>query len=473
MHHHRDFVQTYSGALRPGSGTFPADRLNRRERGSWRVRCGVAAAATAVFAFALIVSGPNHVFLIMAALSLIAVLGYTLATEQQLHASAHAVARLARCLDPGDDPRGALDTALRELLSLFGARTVLFVARPDGQARLYRRSVAAAGADTTSDLELSPAQELTYAFLPPGDVWSAAWTNGRWEVRTMTRDAEPRRATMTVPDAFLAAHPAQSLLAVSSGGTEWSHRLLLLDARTDAGALRILRAVARQLGPALCSLEALGRLSSRVGAAERARVARDIHDGIIQALIGLEMQVHVWRRRADPDGDAAAKLGHIQEALRQQVIELRDLIHQIKPASCDPEHILEHLAGVVERFQRDTGITAHFVSTINEVTITPRVCDEIARIVEEALVNVRKHSGARHVVVRAGATRRAWTFEVDDDGRGFEFAGKRSQAELDLERKGPVVIKERIRSIGGTLAIESNPGRGARLEISVPRRVVE
>jgi len=62
---------------------------------------------------------------------------------------------------------------------------------------------------------------------------------------------------------------------------------------------------------------------------------------------------------------------------------------------------------------------------------------------------------------------------VDDDGRGFEFAGRRSQAELDLERKGPVIIKERIRSIGGTLAIESNPGRGARLEISVPRRSLE
>ena len=278
---------------------------------------------------------------------------------------------------------------------------------------------------------------------------------------------------MAVPEALLAAHPAQSLLGVSAGGTEWSHRLLLLDARTDAGALRILRSVARQLGPALCNLEALGRLNSRVGAAERARVARDIHDGIIQALIALEMQVHVWRRHADPDGDVAAKLGHIQDALRNQVLELRDLIHQIKPASCDPEHLLEHLAGVVERFQRDTGITAHFVSTINEVTITPRVCDEVARIVEEALVNVRKHSGARHVVVRVAATGRAWTFEVDDDGRGFEFAGKRSQAELDLQRKGPVIIKERIRSIGGALAIESNPGRGARLEISVPRRSLE
>jgi signal transduction histidine kinase len=437
------------------------------------LRRRVAAASTAGFALALVFSGPGHTFLIIAALSMMAVLGYTLAAEQQLHATADAVARVAGHLAPGDDPRSALDGALRELLSLFGAHTVLFVARQDGQARLYRHRLAGSAAQASTDLDLSPTHELTYAFPAPGDVWSAAYTNGNWDVWTIAHDEEPQRATMAVPDAFLAAHPARSLLAVSAGGTQWSHRLLLLDARTDRGALRILRGVARQLGPALCSLEALGRLSSRIGAAERARVARDIHDGIIQALIGLEMQVHVWRRRAEPDGDAAAMLGHIQDALRSQVLELRDLIHQIKPTSCDPERLLEHLAGVVERFQRDTGITAHFVSTVNEVTITPRVCGEIARIVEEALVNVRKHSGARHVVVRVGAAHRVWTFEVDDDGRGFEFAGKRSQADLDLERKGPVIIKERIRSIGGTLAIESNPGRGTRLEISVPTPAVE
>jgi signal transduction histidine kinase len=467
-------VQSYSGALRPGSGTFPAGRLTRQDRSPGRWRRRVAAASTAAFALTLVASGPGHLFLIVAALSVIAVLGYTLAAEQQLHATTDAVTRLARHLDPGDDPRGALDRALRELLSLFGARTVLFIARIDGQARLYRRSVAGAAAETSADVDLSPTGELTYAFTPPGDVWSAAVTKpGRWEVWTLAHDEEPRRATMAMPEALLALHPAHSLLAVSTGGTQWTHRLLLLDARTGAGALRILRGVARQLGPALCSLEALGRLSSRAGAAERARVARDIHDGIIQALIGLEMQVHVWRRHARPGGDEAAKLAHIQDALRGQVLELRDLMHQIKPPSCAPDQIIEHLAGVVQRFERETGITAHFVSTLNELTLTPRVCDEVVRIVEEALVNVRKHSGARHVVVRVGATRRAWTFEIDDDGRGFEFAGTRSQADLDQQRKGPVIIKERIRSIGGTLAIESNPGRGARLEISVPMPSVE
>src|SRR4051812_16454845 len=227
MHHRAETVQVYSGALRPGSGTFPAGRLARQDRSSWRFRRGVAAASTVALALALVFSGPGHAFLIIAALCVIGILGYTLAAEQQLHMTAQAVARVARHLDPGDDPRGALDAALRELLSLFGARTALFVARPDGQARLYRRSAAGAAAEASADLDLSSTHELTYAFPTPGDVWSAAWTGSHWDVRTISHDEEPRRATIIVPDAFLAAHPAQSLLAVSAGDTEWSHRLLL------------------------------------------------------------------------------------------------------------------------------------------------------------------------------------------------------------------------------------------------------
>jgi signal transduction histidine kinase len=446
----------------------------RRDAFAGRVRRILAVVSAAAFVVTLVVSGPSHLFQIAAALSMTALLGYTFAEEQQLRATARAVERVARYLDVGDDPRVALDSVLRELMSLFGARTLLFIARPDGQTRLYRRSIPGVAADSSADLDLTAAEESTYAFAPPGDVWSAvaaAPPGATWDVRTIAHGEPTHRATIAPPAAFVAAHPLRSLLAVSSGGVHWSHRLLLLDAPTGSAALRTLQGIARQLGPALCNLEALGRVSSRIGAAERARVARDIHDGIVQALIGLEMQVHVWLRHADAASDTAAKLEHIQAALRAQVLELRDLMHQIKPASCDPARLIEHLAAVVDRFQRDTGITAHFVSAVDDLMLSPRVCDEIVRIVEEALVNVRKHSGARHVVVRVGSSESAWRIDVDDDGRGFEFAGRRSQADLDAERKGPVIIKERIRSIGGSLDVESVPGRGARLEISFPRRV--
>ncbi len=63
-----------------------------------------------------------------------------------------------------------------------------------------------------------------------------------------------------------------------------------------------------------------------------------------------------------------------------------------------------------------------------------------------------------------------WKLVIDDDGRGFDFSGRLGPGELDTARKGPVVIKERVRALGGALSIESLPGRGARLEILVPQK---
>ena len=121
--------------------------------------------------------------------------------------------------------------------------------------------------------------------------------------------------------------------------------------------------------------------------------------------------------------------------------------------------------------QSDAGISARFVTTFDEVSLPPRTCNELARIVQEGLVNIRKHSGARNVMVRFDAENGFWKLIIDDDGFGFDFTGRLPLSQLDTMRQGPAVIMERVRSIGGDLVLESRPGRGARLEISLPQRV--
>jgi len=93
---------------------------------------------------------------------------------------------------------------------------------------------------------------------------------------------------------------------------------------------------------------------------------------------------------------------------------------------------------------------------------------ELGRIVQEALINIRKHSEARHILVSLGYNDGHCRIVIDDDGRGFGFAGRFSLQQLEANRQGPMVIKERIRNIGGGLTLESNPGRGSRLEIYLP-----
>jgi DNA-binding NarL/FixJ family response regulator/signal transduction histidine kinase len=213
----------------------------------------------------------------------------------------------------------------------------------------------------------------------------------------------------------------------------------------------------------------LRRPRPRAEAEERARVARELHDSAVQSLIAVELRIDVLRRQALAQSNPlTGELGRVQGLLREEVLKLRELMQQMKSLDVDAANLLRFLEDTVERFRRETGINARFVKEGEAVNIPQRVCREVARIVQEALVNVRKHSGAQQAVVTFGATDSAWRFCIEDDGRGFPFSGRFSQAELDLMERGPVVIREGARLIGGELRIESNLDRGTRLEISVP-----
>jgi signal transduction histidine kinase len=203
---------------------------------------------------------------------------------------------------------------------------------------------------------------------------------------------------------------------------------------------------------------------------ERARFARELHDGALQSLLGVAMQLDVLRRQAASQVVTVPhELGRIHDLLLEEARKLRELMQQMKPLDVDAKSLRAHLKELVQRFQRETGITARFACESAVVAVRPRVCDAVARIVQEGLVNVRKHSGASHVLVQVDRRNGHWRLTIEDDGRGFPFSGRFSQAELEADGKGPLVIMECVRLIDGELTIESIPGRGSRLEITIPR----
>jgi signal transduction histidine kinase len=214
----------------------------------------------------------------------------------------------------------------------------------------------------------------------------------------------------------------------------------------------------------------LHRLRRRAGAAERARFARELHDGAVQSLIAVEMQVDVLKRQAETTpAVVGGELGRIQGLLREEVLKLRELMQQMKSIDVDARRLLSLLNDAVERFERETGISARFVTDIVKLEMPDKVCRELLRIVQEGLVNVRKHSKARHALVRLSASASQWSLTLEDDGKGFPFSGRLTQDELDQMGKGPMIIKERVRLIAGVLTVESNPGGGTRLEVKVPK----
>ena len=406
-------------------------------------------------------------------------LGYLAGQQKQLRAEKAVIARTLGEARVEVGMTGTLQDILGDVLALYGAKQALIASQEIGSRHVFMGEVRAlSGARTAFNwLEAAAPDRDVYMYDTPADVCYLR-RGRRSQVKYVALDSDGVRVrdlSTEFVKGLAQRHDFRSLIVVSyTFGREWSGRIFLLDPdpwREVDEELRFLQELIHQVGPAVYNVYLLRRLRRRVGAIERARFARELHDGAVQSLISVEMQVDVVRRRSttDPAG-VTDELGRIQSLLREEVLKLRELMQQMKSIDVDSKKLLALLTDTVERFQRETGISARFVSELEELDMPQQVCRELARIVQEGLVNVRKHSRAKKALVRVGKNNGNWTVVIEDDGQGFPFEGRVTHAELDAMGKGPVVIKERVRLIDGELTIESNPGKGARLEISIPQQ---
>jgi two-component system nitrate/nitrite sensor histidine kinase NarX len=286
-----------------------------------------------------------------------------------------------------------------------------------------------------------------------------------------------KRQRAELPAALLTVQPFTTVAGVNLGlPGEWHGRIYLFDASENEHSeqsIHFLEALTEHMTPALTNVFLLRRLRARAGAAERARVARELHDGAIQSLFGIEMKLEAFRRATNRSEEfVESQVGELQDLLRREVLSLRELMQALRPVELEgADQLPDVLASLVERFRRDTGISARFVTTGSDVACPPVRALEVVRIVQEALVNVRKHSHARNVLVSLTSDDASCRIVVEDDGCGFGFEGRLTAAEMERRRIGPAVIKERARLAGAQLAVESSPGVGARVELAFSEEV--
>ncbi len=425
--------------------------------------------------------GPNALFMRSIYLLVLGwMLGYLAEQQKQLRAEKAVIARTLGLARVEAGMTGTMQEILGDLLTTYGAKQAVLASLEANSQHVFVGEIRSlSGAPTSFHwLEATPSDRETYLYDSPAQTCYARRGRRGGLDPFVALDADGV-ALKNPSHSFLAGlrkkHEFAGLATVSFlFGREWSGRIFLFDPALTGDTeeeLRFLQELVRQVGPAVYNVYLLRRLRRRAGALERARFARELHDGAVQSLISVEMQVDVVRRQAATEPAAVAdELGRIQILLREEVLKLRELMQQMKSFDVDSKRLLALLADTVERFQRETGISARFVSDVEEIDMPQQVCRELARIVQEGLVNVRKHSRARQALVRLGVRDDMWTVVIEDDGSGFPFTGRLTQAELDAIGKGPVVIKERVRLIEGDLTVESNPGRGSRLEISVPQK---
>ena len=225
----------------------------------------------------------------------------------------------------------------------------------------------------------------------------------------------------------------------------------------------LLDALASHLASAMEGLRAAAMEREAAVAEERSLLARELHDSIAQSLAFLKIQVQLLRH-AVQRGDAAAvqrALGELETGVRESYADVRELLLHFRTRASE-EDIEPALRATLQKFEHQTGLPTRLRLEGHGVPLAADVQVQVLHILQEALSNVRKHAGARHVELRASGAPH-WRFEVHDDGRGFAPADARPETHVGLR-----IMQERAQRIGANVQVESAPGAGCTVRLELP-----
>lgn len=213
--------------------------------------------------------------------------------------------------------------------------------------------------------------------------------------------------------------------------------------------------------------EERGRMMGRVVQAaeeERRRLAAELHDGPIQRLTALGMRIEVARRvlHRERGSDPAEVLGPLQERLSREVANLRKMVAELRPPALDQRGLTAALSEHLQSLASG-GLQCSIESDL-EGRLDPELETVLYRVAQESLSNIVKHARARSARLSLHAANGAVVLEVRDDGTGFDP----SRASGGGHHFGLLIMKERVQMAGGTLDVESTPGRGTVVRVELP-----
>jgi len=369
---------------------------------------------------------------------------------------------------------------LGELTSAFECEKACLAVRDEELERLFVWKVCPGEMDHRGPEAISLAQSDT--FLLDSMEVSLCWEhrNGHekrfgWDRRTHHTFRKPPPAppestqkelgasSLLAATIELAGRPAGRVLLIGGNGLRPRRNSF------SANDLRWLEQVVRHIGAPLENLFLLRNLRARAVESERSRISRDLHDGVLQTLLSLNIQLGVLHDKVARTNDSASvELASLQKMVRKEGEDLRHMVTDLRPLRVESADMRELMSGFAERFRNEHGLAVDLFIEDRNLRVPDRICRELFQIYRESLHNIKKHANASHVVVKLRQDESHVFLVVDDNGRGFSFSGRYNSEELDRLRLGPISIKERTRGVGGTLTVESNPGHGARLIVEIP-----
>lgn len=213
------------------------------------------------------------------------------------------------------------------------------------------------------------------------------------------------------------------------------------------------------------TLEALSRRFLEIQEEERRHLARELHDEFGQVLATITMHLTVARQVA---GEVAhSRLDECISLIHQTGEQLRCLMFELRPTFLDTMGLDATLRWLAELHQKRTRSDVRVIGNTSGMPVAPEMAITCFRVAQEALTNVARHTDARNVWIELNRNEDHLELVVRDDGCGFDVAQTQEQA-YRRGRLGLIGMKERVEILGGTLLVESQPGRGTQIRASFP-----
>lgn len=223
--------------------------------------------------------------------------------------------------------------------------------------------------------------------------------------------------------------------------------------------------LASHLAGGIESLRAAAADREAAVAAERSLLAQELHDSIAQSLAFLKIQVGLLRGALQRQDDSAATrtLSEIDLGVRESYADVRELLLHFRTRT-DQEDVEAALRTTLTKFEHQTGLPTNLRIDGHGVALPADVQVQVLHVLQEALSNVRKHARATQVRVRVQQSPE-WRFEVADDGIGFDTGAQPPENHVGLR-----IMAERALRIGARLELQSRPGAGTTVSLTLPRR---
>ncbi|MCA9926069.1 MAG: GAF domain-containing protein, partial [Anaerolineales bacterium] len=233
--------------------------------------------------------------------------------------------------------------------------------------------------------------------------------------------------------------------------------------------LALLTAVSQQIGMAVENVRMYKQLEKTAALEERQRIAADMHDGLAQTLSYLSLKTDRALELLESDKVTAVfdLFQQIQNAIARAIVDVRRSIASLQEAPQPRQSVQDALAQVIKDYAKDNEIIPTMHTTITTPLFLPT--DETGQlicVVQEALINARKHGNAKNITVLLKKTNSHWQITVEDDGQGFDVDLVSANGN---DHFGLSIMQARAAQISGTLSIKSNLGQGTQIMLSWPQ----